>query len=278
MLSSSYLLVPNSDLHNIVNSFDDYNLSLNPSLSGNARNREFNLVYDIETKEDFASDSSDGLLQPRLIMSNSYSGNSSIVLNIGLFRFICSNFLVIPYADKVVRFKAKHLRSNSDLLENIHGFLRQALNEEAFTDIRDMILMSKQATGVKTLKYSYLVNMPYRMLFPILAGIYKFSQIPVIVEDRENNIIYDLHISSNVENLITRIVKERTDPEASRKVDGIGRFEDSLSMKYTESVDNYFQLYNLALKIGQYVVEKERRIAISQEIGKHFLTSGGYNG
>ena len=276
VVGPNYMVVPNTKLDTIVTEFDDFNLTLNPSLSGNSKNKKFSLVYDVETNETFGSDSSDGgKLKPKLVIQNSYDGSSQVEILFGLFRMICSNMLVIPYSDKILRFQTRHYRSNNNLRKKVHTFMRDALNEEAFAEIRDMIVMSKQKTESKTIPYSYLSVMLYRQLFPMLAGIYKFSNVKVLVSGE--NKFYDLQEADDIENLVSKIVYDRTDPKALKKIDGIGRVNDALSISYTETVNNHWQLYNLVLKIAQHVVEKERRIGVSRDLSRRFLV-GGNNG
>ncbi len=276
VVGPNYMVVPNLKLHNIISKFDDFDLSLNSSLSGNSKNKKFNLVYDVKTNEDFGSDSSDGgKLKPKLVVKNSYDGSSQIEILFGLFRMICSNMVVIPYSDKVMRFKTRHFRSNNNLTRQIYSFIREALNKEAFREIRRVIVMSKQRTDIKRVPYNYFANMPYRQLFPIIAGIYKFSAVKVLVEDEEK--FYNLQDISQVKAMISRILSERTDPKTIKKIDGSHRIDEAMALRYMENVNNHWQLYNLVLKIAQNVVVKERRISVSRDLSRRFLY-GGNNG
>lgn len=274
VVGPNYMLLPNSRLNSIVSSFQDFELTLNMGLSGQRSDKKFNLVYNIRSGFDFGSDPSDGgKLQPKLVVRNSYDGSSQIELLFGLFRFICANLVVVPTQDRVIKFQARHHTVNSGIESMIHGFLAEALDASAFSDIREKILRSKMETDTKTLPLAFIKSLPFKLLFPVLGAIRSHSQVPVIVSGVENDRSYSLQSTAQTKALISEIVNERAVPGNEKHVDVESRWDEATAMIYPEEVNNHWQLFNLVLKTVQAVVEKERRIEMAREIGQHFLAA-----
>ena len=277
IVGQNYKLITNEKLHSAIIDYGNMDLALDLNLSGVLKNKRFNLVYNVNTGNDFGSDVSDGgRLQPKVVVKNSYDGNSKLEILIGLFRMICSNMVVLPIQGKVAQFQAKHFKSMGNLKRTIHNFLNESINSEALTDIRDIVMKAKAETYTKVIPYSMFKAMPFKTLLPTIAGVMQYSEIPVIVSDGEYE--YNLHHEKEVHKLIGRILRESNIDEDKVKV-VIDQLEDHLySISYNEPVNSHWQLLNLFIKIAQYTVHKQRRLIVANEIGRHFLTNGGYNG
>lgn len=266
-VSNDYSLVTNERLNRIIENFDEMELKLNTELSGIRDNKRSNLVYNIESENNFGSDSSDGSgggLLPQLIVKNSYDRSQSIELLFGFFRTICSNGLIVPLRNQVFRFRKKHQGINGDLQMMIHEFLRKVLNEKVFERVRQKIIKAKQKRET-IIPYTFFKQLPYYQLFPFIYGIYKHSQHKVTVVDTEQE--YSLNSEADVNKLLYRIVKERSGEERAEKV-LTRRWDTASSLKYAEDVTNHWQLINLLIKIAQYKVAQNRRWQIASQISK----------
>ena len=82
----------------------------------------------------------DGLYSPRVIIRNSYAGESALVVQIGLFRFVCSNGLVVgsnTYATKI-----RHVGRTQD---------------QVYTELKTNIVLAIE--NAKTLAYEQYMGM-----------------------------------------------------------------------------------------------------------------------
>jgi len=272
VVGPNYKLIPNDRLHQIVEEFDSLPLAFNASLSGSSKNKRFNLVYDIGSSYHFGSDEQDGgKLKPQLVVKNSYDGSSQVEVLFGLFRMICSNMVVVPVEGSVARFQIRHVSKNNHLKKRIQSFLMSTLSQEVFSAVNRRVMEAKASSDPKVIPYSYFQSLPNKMLYPILAGIGRFSTVPVIAFDTENQLSYDLGSEDGQLELAERIWIERTEPGQKRLIDPEEKLSECSSITYNEPVINQWQLFNLVLKIAQYTVEKNRRIAVAAQIGNYFL-------
>jgi hypothetical protein len=274
-MTDSYALIPNKDLVNAITSFHEIQLDLDLNLSANSKNSHFQLVFNVDTEENFDDDSKDGAnLSPQLVLLNSYNGSTRLKMEFGFFRMICSNMLIIPEVGKTFQVDMKHYKGNFEesLQEQMHKILSNMLSKDVFDSIRGKIERNIKSDDMH-IDIKFLKQLPYKQLFLFIGLLAKYSQMYVSTIDHKEGKIYDVSNTTERMMLVDNIVKEKRkdgdnkyDIHWQEKVVKAGEYE------YPEEVTNQWALYNMFIKMIQMTVEKQNRMRMTRLASQYLLS------
>ena len=112
-----------SDKYNVISTIDvvqqmeKYGFETTSVIASNARTRQGFQSHMVRMKSDY---SMGGGLRPEVIINNSYDRSKSLQIRIGVFRFVCSNGLIVG-ENMVPSFKINH--SNSHWEDMLNEFI-----------------------------------------------------------------------------------------------------------------------------------------------------------
>ena len=127
-VSSRYNVIPTME---VVNEFERFGFELSSVDAARVANpsKEDHQQHMVRMKADMKMV---GGLRPEVIIHNSYDGTKALNIRVGLFRFVCSNGIVVG-ENLVPNFSVKH--SNSNWVDMLHEFIdsyeeKQQLQQE----------------------------------------------------------------------------------------------------------------------------------------------------
>jgi len=259
-----YSVIPNLKIHNAVQSFTN-RLKLNRKLSSIQKNKKTKLVYDIKSKNGNNIDidkNNDGGHHIKLFVNNSYDGTTKISFELGIFRLVCSNGMVVPIGE-TYKMTKKHIGISQEpgkFEKNVHNFLMKTLKKENFQKILQKI-DSMQKTK-PTINFSLLKSLPINQVLPILEGIKKYATVAITITHYNKE--YDLSKKMDNEKIKNLILEKKESERAKKR---IKTEEKKLKrLEYNEKIVSLWSLLQFVIKIVCFKVNQNRRFDVIKKI------------
>jgi len=144
-LSASYQLIDTKDVIDIMR---DNGFRVTQTFSLRPRKRDPRVVkHALRMRHESFMDAKNGTI-PELVLINSHDGSTSLRMDVGLFRIVCSNGLIVKSND-IYSSRTRHMDVNEDLVVNEAMKVIQAAKESAS---RIELFMQKILTPVDQLE------------------------------------------------------------------------------------------------------------------------------
>jgi len=259
-----YPIIKNLDLKNAIETFNNPKPIFIPELSSQKKNAMFQMVFgfpDIKVDD----------MGVTLVVTNSYDGLTRLKFRLGLFRYICSNMIVVP-SENVAEIQIKHYKGNfqKELNEIVDIMIKSMLENDRLTKISDRI-KDMSTEGIDSKISAGFWSLLTRQEFTIaLCLIQKYSKIPCLTclpgsSDASYDIsvkgfdFYTNYFSGKDKNLKNKKKLKETWDEY---------YENIL---YNENVDTCWAIYNMLLKAFQVISNGNERVQKSLMLSNEFM-------
>jgi hypothetical protein len=143
----------------------------------------------------------DGIYSPRIIIRNSYAGESALIVQIGLFRFVCSNGLLL--GTKTFAQKIRHVgKSEEQVLEELNTSILVAIDKAKDLAWYQYTIMQVKLTYLEAQRKIESLKLPESVSKKVLAT-FEWPDRPA----DEGMTIYTLY------NIVNEIMRQRSRSE-----------------------------------------------------------------